>query len=154
VDVFEYVLARMLEQHIVDARNPARSAPGGGRSLTDVQVHVLDLLGILSRHGHPADPDAALAAMNAGLTKLGLAAAERIPPADGWPDRLDAALDRLDDLKPMEKERLLRALVITITHGGETVPAEAELLRAVCAVLHMPLPLADATREDQVVEGN
>ncbi|WP_018231566.1 M48 family metallopeptidase [Thioalkalivibrio thiocyanodenitrificans] len=154
VDVFEYALARMLEQHVTDARNPSDSAPAGRRRLGDVRVQALDLLGILAHHGHPEDPDAALAAMNAGLSALDMAAAGRMPVPDGWPDRLDASLERLDALKQMEKQQLLRALVVTITHGGKTVPAEAELLRAVCAVLHMPLPLLDAAQEEPAAEGS
>lgn len=144
VDVFEYALARMLATHLADARNPSRAATAGTRRLTDAQAQVLDMLGILAHHGHPGDPDAAMAAVNAGLDTLGMTTVGRIPPAEGWPDRMDAALARLDGLDLPGKQQLLRAMVATITYGGETVTAEAELLRAVCAVLHMPLPVLEA----------
>jgi Zn-dependent protease with chaperone function len=143
VDVFEYVLARMLATHLADARNPSRAVTAGARRLAEVQAQVVDMLGILAHHGHPKDPDAAMAAVNAGLDTLGTTMVGRIPPVEGWPDRMDAALARLDALNLAGKQQLLRAMVATVTHGGETVTAEAELLRAVCAVLHMPLPLME-----------
>jgi Zn-dependent protease with chaperone function len=147
VDVFEYALARMLDRHLADAANPAGARPAGRRRFTDMQAAVLDLLGILACHGHPEDPDAATAALNAGLAAAGFAQASRVPPQENWPDRMDAALARLDGLDLTGKQQLLRAMVATITHGGETVAAEAELLRAVCAVLHMPLPVLETAQD-------
>ena len=57
---------------------------------------------------------------------------------------LDSVLPRLDRLKPAEKERLVRALAKVVTHDGELVPAELELLRAACTMIHVPLPLLTA----------
>lgn len=147
VEVFEYVLARMLNRHLADARDPSAAVSAGRRSIAQSQASVLDLLGILACHGHPEDPDAAAAALNAGLAAAAMAPANRIAPREGWPERMDTALARLDGLDPSGKQQLLRAMVAVITHGGETVTAEVELLRAVCAVLHMPLPVLEAVQE-------
>jgi uncharacterized tellurite resistance protein B-like protein len=57
---------------------------------------------------------------------------------------LDAALPRLDRLKPADKETLVRALAAVVTHDGRMAPAELELLRAACALIHVPLPLLSA----------
>ena len=46
----------------------------------------------------------------------------------------------LDELEPMGKELLLEGLVAAVSHDGRLSVAEAELLRAVCASLHCPLP--------------
>ena len=56
------------------------------------------------------------------------------------------ALSRLDQLVPAAKEQLIEGLVKTIGHDRRLTIAEAELLRAVCAALHCPLPplLAEA----------
>jgi hypothetical protein len=147
VAVFEYALARLLTRHLDDAAHPDRSRPGGRRTLSSLRAQAMDLLGIVAGHGHPDDPDKALAALNAGLASLGFEAVPRLSGSDAWPDRLDTALERLDGLQAEDKERLLRALVATITHGGETITAEAELLRAICATLHMPLPIGDFALE-------
>ena len=58
----------------------------------------------------------------------------------GWPAQLDSALSRLDQLVPVAKEQLIDAMVRTVAHDQQLTLAEAELLRAVCAALHCPLP--------------
>jgi hypothetical protein len=50
------------------------------------------------------------------------------------------ALSRLDQLVPLAKEQLVEAMVATVTHDQQLTMGEAELLRAVCAGLHCPLP--------------
>ena len=40
----------------------------------------------------------------------------------------------------MEQEELVKALTATISHDAKVTVSEAELLRAVCAILHCPLP--------------
>jgi division protein CdvB (Snf7/Vps24/ESCRT-III family) len=57
-----------------------------------------------------------------------------------WPPKLDAALSRLDRLRPEAKEQLVAALVTAISHDGRMTVPESELLRVICAVLHCPLP--------------
>jgi hypothetical protein len=58
----------------------------------------------------------------------------------GWPAALDRALKCLDRLLPAAKEQLVEALVKTIAHDQRLTVEEAELLRAICAALHCPLP--------------
>ena len=43
-------------------------------------------------------------------------------------------------LKEVTKEQLVEAMVATVTHDQQLTLGEAELLRAVCASLHCPLP--------------
>jgi len=57
-----------------------------------------------------------------------------------WPPRLDESLARIDRLNPPAKAELVKALVLTIAHDQKMTVAESELLRAICAVLHCPLP--------------
>jgi hypothetical protein len=57
-----------------------------------------------------------------------------------WPPKIDQALTRLDRLQPKVKEQLVKALVATISHDQRMTVPESELLRAICAVLHCPLP--------------
>jgi hypothetical protein len=53
---------------------------------------------------------------------------------------MDAALDKLDRLPAMAKEELVKALTSTISYDGQVTVSEAEMLRAVCSILHCPLP--------------
>ena len=57
-----------------------------------------------------------------------------------WVRQMDAALDTLDRLPAVAKEELVKALTTTIAHDGSVTVSEAELLRAVCTILHCPLP--------------
>jgi hypothetical protein len=72
------------------------------------------------------------------MTHLGLVPA--YSPVPGWSGALDRSLRCLDGLQPAEKARLVEALGMTIVHDGQVMRTEAELLRAICAVLHCPLP--------------
>ena len=53
---------------------------------------------------------------------------------------VEAPLSRLDQLAPVAKELLVEAMVATVTHDQQLTIGEAELLRAVCASVHCPLP--------------
>ena len=61
-------------------------------------------------------------------------------PPVAWTQALDLALTRLDGASFKTKGRIVAALIDTITHDGTVTMSEAELLRAVCACLHVPLP--------------
>ena len=140
VDAFEYAIGRLLRKQIEDARHPERARPSGRKQIKDCVPQVNDLLRILAHHGH-ADEQEAIAALNAGMKELKLAPSEVHALRDNWHERMDAALEILDKLRMRDKGLLTRAMVTTIQHAGETVPAEAELLRAIAACLHVPLPL-------------
>jgi hypothetical protein len=60
--------------------------------------------------------------------------------ADAGPQAVTGALEALKALAPREKEKLMKELAAAAFAGGELQIAEAELLRAVGAVLDCPLP--------------
>ncbi|MCK7466887.1 MAG: hypothetical protein MZU91_01225 [Desulfosudis oleivorans] len=62
------------------------------------------------------------------------------PLPNNWLDALDPALTRLDWLPPLIKQQLIEAMVLTVAHDRKVTLGEAELLRAICASLHCPLP--------------
>ncbi len=146
VDVFEYSMARLLTKQIDDALHPARSRTAGRRRLAECFHEIHDLLSILAHHGNK-DPAAARAALAAGLRSLERSPVEDAKIGENWPAQLDVALAKLDELRLEDKERLLRAMANTIAYSGEIVPAEVELLRAVCASLHVPLALLEQEPE-------
>ena len=57
-----------------------------------------------------------------------------------WQAALDHALPQLDQLAPPAKSSLIEALSAVLVHDGVINVAEGELLRALCARLHCPLP--------------
>ncbi|MDX1460532.1 MAG: M48 family metalloprotease [Xanthomonadales bacterium] len=139
VDVFEYLLGRLVRQYLWESQNPHAARNAGKRRLGAVQDEALAVIGVLARHGHAESADAERA-FSAGATVLDAGPA-RLPGPIEWPRALDRALERLDELSMSDKETLVRALVETVTHDGQLVPAELELMRAACALLHVPLPV-------------
>jgi len=142
LDVFEYVLARLLSREIEQALNPSRKSPGGRHTLQQQVAEVGELLVILAVHGHPEDADAAQKAVRSSMQMLGLKSAgpgER--PRGEWNVRLDEIFARLQGLKMEERGRLIEALIACARHDGKITAAEYELLRLVAGMLDAPLPL-------------
>jgi Zn-dependent protease with chaperone function len=55
-------------------------------------------------------------------------------------DQLNSALDRLAQLKPLEKPRLLKACAIAITADQQITSDEVEIYRAISAIIDCPVP--------------
>ncbi|WP_018176053.1 MULTISPECIES: M48 family metalloprotease [unclassified Thioalkalivibrio] len=151
VAVFEYALGRMLSCQLRDVQDPAAASRPGTATLDAHKQSAHYLLAVLAHHGHPDDPAAARAALTAGIGSLdgALPLAVEIPEAltgaagaRAWANVLDRVMEQLDALRMRDKDPLIRAMVTTVSHGGQVVPAEVELLRVMAASLHVPLPLA------------
>ena len=140
IDVFEYLLARIIDQHLMETYKPHAVKISGNQSLRPLRAEALQLAAVLAGHGD-AGSDAAQSAFKAGLEVLGVDSSTVMPGMDNWPAMLDQALPKLDRLKSGEKEKLVRALITVVLHDGRLVPAELELLRVICDLIHVPLPM-------------
>jgi len=145
VDTFEFALSRVLKTHLNDAAHPQRRH--GNLRLTQLPEAVGALFSVMAKQGH-AEADAAY---QKGMECLGrheqrikmLIDTKQWPdyePPQDWVSATDAALNQLDGLQVLDKQALVSALVLTLSHDGKVSPHEAELLRAICATLHCPLP--------------
>ena len=143
VSVFEYLLARVISQYLWESQNPGAVRASGGKTLASCREDARAVMTVLANLGHD-DEAAAQAAFSAGCDLLGADSGGPVPVPESWAATLDTALPRLDRLKPADKETLVRALAAVVTHDGRMVPAELELLRAACALIHVPLPLLSA----------
>jgi Zn-dependent protease with chaperone function len=141
IDVFEYLLARVIARDLWEASNPHAVRTSGGKTLESLQRETEIVLAVLARHGHDLPEDGA-AAYQAGIEAIGLPASaiEDTAPAH-WMSALDAALPKLDRLRAKSKERLVHGMLTVVMHDGALKPAELELLRVVCELIHVPLPL-------------
>jgi Zn-dependent protease with chaperone function len=140
VDVFEYLLAKLITQYLWESFNPHRVRETGREKLESCRDAALAVMAVLARHGHD-DPASAQAAFAAGLEQMPGESRGPFPETADWVATLDAALPRLDRLKPSAKETFVRALATVALHDRRVRPAELELLRAVCGLIHVPLPL-------------
>ena len=139
-----YVLRKLAQVHLRDDLDPR-----GRRetlALSSVRSELSILFAVLAQHGHHSEADARRA-YEAGMHLLLPRERPSYSSFPDWPAQLDRALSRLDQLVPVAKEQLIEAMVRTIAHDQRLTIPEAELLRAVCAALHCPLPpLIEQTR--------
>jgi len=137
ISVFEYTLGTLAGLYIDEILAPRRvSHP---IRLTAATVELQILLSTLATQSHGTAQDAEQAYAR-GIACLGLERPPPFRPRPGWAAALDRALRCLDGLAPADKARVVEALGATIVHDGRVSLAEAELLRAICAALHCPLP--------------
>jgi Zn-dependent protease with chaperone function len=137
VSLHSYVLRKLAQMHLRDDLNP-RARPAR-LTLQAVHQDAQVLFSVLAQHGH-ADETTARRAYEAGMHHLFPRARPSYGLPGPWAPALDLALSRLDQLAPIGKEQLVEAMVATVTHDQQLTMGEAELLRAVCASLHCPLP--------------
>jgi Zn-dependent protease with chaperone function len=142
VDTFEYLLSRSISLHIADLLSPAKSRSAGGLSLKKCQTEIRILLSVLVLHGHEAEGSTQEAYTRA-LTVLGFSGGKVAELGQAWPPLLDNCLNKVDGLHPAAKNQLVVAMLTAIAADGKAVLSELELVRAMCAVLHVPLPIQD-----------
>ena len=134
VDLLEWTLLRILQRNIDGPR------PLNGRyHLLELADESALLLSALAHAGHSAPDQAAqaFASARAALPFDHLAFADQ-----GMPKMqdLDKALGRLNQMWPLQKPRLLKAMACCIEHDGRVTDTEAELMRAVADMLDCPMP--------------
>ncbi|WP_129640955.1 M48 family metallopeptidase [Peristeroidobacter agariperforans] len=137
VSLQSYVLRKLAQVHLNDDLNPVartRQLP-----LSAVQKDIQVLFSVLAQHGH-SDAATSRRAYEVGVHHLLPRERPSFVNLAHWAQPLDLALSRLDQLAPIMKEQLVEALVKTVTHDQKLTLGEAELLRAVCATVHCPLP--------------
>ncbi len=139
IEVFEFLLAKMIGLHLADAIDPAQSRTAGNDTLRAQAQAVRAVIAILADHGHK-EPELAEQSYSNGVSSAGVDPLPMQLPSN-WAETLDSSLSRLDRLRHKEKERLIRALMDTILTDNRATAEELELLRAIGSALHVPLPL-------------
>jgi len=139
IDIFEYLLSRVTVQHLWESQTPGSVRISGNRNLSSCKEQALRLLSMLATHGSDTGP-AKQSAFEAGAAVLD-EAGRSMPELADWPGILDQDLPVLDRLAPLEKQKLLAALLATVMKDGKAVVEEMELLRVTCDLLHVPLPM-------------
>jgi hypothetical protein len=139
-DVFEYLMAKIIAQHLWESTNPQKVKLSGKRGLVEVLDKALSVIAVLASQGTENATDIEKAFL-VGSGLLVPEAAVAIPVIGDWTEVMDKALPALDQLRPAEKEKLVKALIATVMADNRLVAAEMELLRVICSVIHVPLPM-------------
>jgi hypothetical protein len=137
IEIFEYALGTLARVYLRDELEPTAAARGLRIDQVVSQLQVV--FSILAWQG-AREEAAARRAFELGMHHVLPMDRPSYAPAPAWPAALDQALARLDRLLPAAKEQVVEALVKTIAHDQRLTIEEAELLRAICAALHCPLP--------------
>ncbi|MFA5912694.1 MAG: M48 family metallopeptidase [Burkholderiales bacterium] len=133
VTLEEFVVATMLEATL--GERSGRAVPVNYRKLESLAD---DARLILSLIAHATNGEAG-ASFQHGLKELGIPLTLLEARAISLVD-VKAALARLNQLAPMQKPRLVKALVQCALADGKLSLSDAELLRAICSTLDSPLP--------------
>jgi hypothetical protein len=137
LSVFEYALEKIAIRALLP-REGARD-PHGRLALDDVAASLGIVFAVLARHGAAGD-EPARQAYEAGIAPLLPRHRPGYSVIADWVPMFDGALEDLCQLRIAAKQLLIEGLVRCIAHDELLAPAEAELLRAICAVLECPLP--------------
>ena len=140
VTMFEYCLTRLVWNYLLDVADPSRRSKVGNGSLHDVRPVVTTLLATLAV-ASGSDHDASARAFHGALRRLyGDAATADNPRRLSWQQTLDGGWAALDALEPKAKQALVEAMVEAVLDDGTVTASEAEMLRAACGLMHVPLP--------------
>lgn len=139
IDLGEWVIEHVLMQHLDYSRGLRRRKKPVHSILGDVKQESELLLSILSYAEHETD-EAARRAFDAGKKAIGAGALKFVPRNRFSIRSLDAAVNKLDRLKPLLKPRILKACAACIAADKQVTQEGIELLRAISASLDCPMP--------------
>jgi len=140
VNLFEWCVSRLLQRQLL----PFAAKPVRLLQLDQCVDACGALLSALCLAGHTESAQVE-AAFTAGQQVLELPLT-LLPAATALDARqLDQALRQLQQLKPLQKPRLLKAMVACISSDGQLLVAEGELLRVTSLLLDCPMPPLPAT---------
>jgi Zn-dependent protease with chaperone function len=137
ISVFEYSLEKLASRALLP--QTALQAPHGKLGINERIEQLGIVFAVLARHG-ARDAGQARYAYEAGIAPLLPRQRPGYAVIEDWVPVFDSALDDLRGLQVMAKQLVIEGLVRTIAHDEWLAAEEAELLRAVCAVLECPLP--------------
>ncbi len=131
VSLFEWCLYR------ITTKNYESDEKEGHFNLEACRAELETLFYFVAQAGKNDD---ALTAFNKGMAAINHPLYTKIPIVAHSLPTLDQALDRLERLKPLEKPRLLKALIEIINADEKAINEEKELFRAVADTLNCPFP--------------
>ena len=141
VDLFEFMLQRIVERHLLRYFENADIAPVKHHRLRTLVPHATVLISTLARVGNRTEREAARAFV-AGAQVLGLPAdQDAIAPVEKCTlAAVDVALKRYDEASPPLKKALMMASSATVMADGLVTDEEAELIRAIGDAIDCPVP--------------
>jgi Zn-dependent protease with chaperone function len=142
IDLFEYVLQKIVLRHLGGQFNGARRSIVQYYALRPLVADCSVLLSALAHVGSedPAQCEAAFQNGARNLSAYAQAEMVYVSSEDCDLSHVDAALDRLNQAAPQIKKAVLNACAQVVAADGVIQEMEAELLRAIADALDCPMP--------------
>ncbi len=142
IELFEFVLQKIIRHHLDSRFNPIRSATVEYYSLKPLLPDCAVVLSAMARAGGSQESEIQNA-FNVGVPFLRSPVPDELPllsAGDCGVTNLDVSLDRLALAAPILKKNLLTACARVVGADGVILEPEAELLRAVADTMDCPIP--------------
>lgn len=145
VDMDEWLLQHFLMRQL-DEHFGLRPPPKASHGMLGAVNREASLL--VSLAAHLEHPDAAVAeqAFTAGIKAVGATALKFVPRDQLKLEDLNGAVDKLAELKPLLKPRVLKACATCLMFDGQATVKGQELLRTIASCLDTPMPPLAAGR--------
>jgi hypothetical protein len=144
IDSFEFLLTRLIKQYLHEAYLPNKTRLHGRKNIKACTTELSVVMSILASHGQARSSAKGLQlAQKAFKEGMNIAGVNHLNLkfSDQWQRDLDNSIAVLDKLKPKDKSTVVAALVRTVLDDKKILVAEHEMLRVICALIHVPIPL-------------
>jgi hypothetical protein len=139
VELLEWTLQKILFNHLDGQFSKPKQAQKRSFDAGQVQAEIELLLSVMA-YASNQDQDEIAAAFTAAANTLEISGLQLLAKSDIKLAELDRALQKLANLKPLQKPQLLLACATCAAHDQNISSAEVELLRAFADVLDCPMP--------------
>jgi Zn-dependent protease with chaperone function len=139
LDLFEFMLQKLVERHLEGARGIRPPAKIRYRSIGELDAEVNLLASAMAAIG--TEPSAAHAAAMAEHLRQGGSAEKMLPSAERGLGQIAAALEKCEAATPVVKRQLLEVCAVAASSDGVLASREIELLRAIADALGCQIPL-------------
>ncbi len=146
VTLQEFILQIVLLRRL-DAR-AQRATPIRFHALADVRTECMGLFSLAAHVVAPLEkqpPSVVFSRIIGACPQLALEPGDLLPPVALRRTRITAMLERVDQLAPLLKPALIKGLLAAAEPGKPLQLVMADLLRAICVAMDVPMPAAVAS---------
>ena len=140
VELFEWTLQKILVRHLDAAFLTPKPSKIKYSLLQKLYKESELLFSVLAYSGN-TDIDKIKQAFTKAAGQAEIKNVALLPKTEVSLDLLNNAIDKLNMLKPLLKQKLLNACLACVSADGKIVPIEMELIRAISDTLECPMPI-------------
>ncbi len=135
VDLFEFMLQKVVERHLQSHFNPRGHQKVKYRRIEDLMVEASIIVTTISSMSAEGEIAEVFASATQGWSQMKL-----MEPADCGLQSIDAAVQKFDLASPLVKRQLIQMCASAVMFDGEIHSREAEMLRAVADAMGCAMP--------------